>query len=94
VDNTNNNVVPGTAPQTALAGFEGGAMMCNKPLCVTLAEPDNIEELIDTARAKWAQLTGAPIDSIPWQVVFNSERPLTQAQYERGSQLEAFLRDA
>jgi hypothetical protein len=26
VDNTNNDVVPGTAPQTALAGFEGGAM--------------------------------------------------------------------
>jgi hypothetical protein len=29
VDDAHNDVVPGTAPETALAGFEGGAMMAH-----------------------------------------------------------------
>ena len=56
-----------------------------------MSEPPKMTEeqrqQMEAARKKWSERLGVPLDEVPWQVVFLSDRPLTEAQRERGRQL-------
>src|SRR6266852_6069559 len=43
---------------------------------------------IDLAKQKWAERTGIPIEEVPWEVIFLSDRLLTEKEKQRGKELE------
>lgn len=45
------------------------------------------EAVIEAARRKWAERLGVPLADVPWQVVFLSDRPLTERERQRGAEL-------
>lgn len=46
---------------------------------------------MDEARRKYSRRLGIPTDDVPWQVVFLSDRPLTEAEKQWGEMIAESL---
>jgi hypothetical protein len=72
VDDANNDVVPGAAPETALAGFEGGAMKIvvsiNRTPGEPLPTPRQVRLAVGSAVKEAVELL-ARWDGSPWMTV-------------------------